>query len=129
MTDVVLDASAVLALLKEEEGGDQVLGVLDGSLVSAVNLAEVASHFVYRNMPIERVEAMLMPLPVRVVPVDGELAFLAARLRRLTSDRGLSIGDRLCLALAIRENAVAWTADRQWLHLGDQVGCQIRMIR
>lgn len=129
MTDIVLDASALLALLKEEEGGDQVVRVLDGSMVSAVNLAEVASHFVYRNMPIEMVEAMLAPLPVRIVPVDGELALLAARLRRLTSDRGLSIGDRLCLALAIRENAVAWTADRQWLHLSDQVGCQIRMIR
>ena len=38
---VVLDASAVLALLQEEVGADQVESLLDGALMSSVNLAEV----------------------------------------------------------------------------------------
>lgn len=129
MSSAVLDASAILAMLKEEDGGAQVVEVLGGSLVSAVNLSEVAGHFVHRGMPIEAVEAMLSPLPIRVVPVDRGLALVAARLRSLTADRGLSIGDRLCLALAIREKAVAWTADRQWQELDDRIECQIRLIR
>lgn len=37
----VLDASAVLALLQEEEGADEVESLLDGALMSTVNLSEV----------------------------------------------------------------------------------------
>jgi PIN domain nuclease of toxin-antitoxin system len=64
-------------------------------------------------------------LPVRIF--DEETAILAGQLRAATAHRGLSLGDRACLALAIRENATAVTADRKWADL--RVGCRIELIR
>ncbi|MDP3523658.1 MAG: PIN domain-containing protein, partial [Hoeflea sp.] len=62
-----------------------------------------------------------------VVPLDTETALLAGRLREATRGRGLSLGDRACLALAIRENAIALTADRNWADL--DLPCKVELIR
>jgi PIN domain nuclease of toxin-antitoxin system len=55
------------------------------------------------------------------------MGIAAGQLRELTRRRGLSLGDRACLALAIRENAIAVTADRDWGDL--DIGCKIELIR
>ena len=129
MTAVVLDTSALLAMLKEEKGGDKVAGVIANAQISAVNFAEVIGHFIYAGMPADAVDVMLGPLPLNIGPADAELARLAGRLRSVTADAGLSLGDRFCLALAMRERLVAWTADRQWSAIADRVGAEIFVIR
>lgn len=75
--------------------------------MSVVNMAEVASHYHKLGMPDEDA-AMLHPLPVTLVPADAELAWEAGRLRALTAEAGLSLGDRFCLTLAKREGLPAW---------------------
>ena len=129
MTDVVLDASALLALLKDEPGGPKVAEVIASSRMSAVNYAEVVSHFIHAGMPSPAVDAMLRPLPVAIVAADAELAGVAGRLRAVTAQAGLSLGDRFCLALALRHGLPAWTADRQWSTVSGSVGADVLVIR
>jgi ribonuclease VapC len=129
MSGVVLDASALLALLKDEPGAQKVAEVLAASRMSAVNYAEVVSHFIHAGMPPLAVDTMLRPLPVTVVDADVDLAGMAGRLRAVTADAGLSLGDRFCLALALRDGLPAWTADRQWRTVSGAVGAEIVVIR
>ena len=129
MTAVVLDASALLALLRSEPGAKKVEGALADARMSVVNMAEVASHYHRLGMPAEMVEQMLRPLPVTLVPADTGHCWEAGRLRAATAEAGLSLGDRFCLALAKRENLPAWTADRRWKDVADAAGAKVVLIR
>jgi ribonuclease VapC len=126
---VVLDASAVLALMDGEPGQDAVAAVLPGALVSSVNLAEVVSKLAERGMPASDAYADALALGLDVVPFDGELALDAAALRPLTRAAGLSLGDRCCLALARRHHAAVLTTETRWAPIADVVGVPIRNIR
>ena len=129
MTSVVLDASALLGMIKNEPGGDRVAEVMIEARISAVNYAEIVSHFDYLGTPHAEIEAMLHPLPVEVVPADRDLAILAGTMRAQTADHGLSLGDRFCLALALRESLPAWTADRSWSAVAERVGVEVVLIK
>lgn len=129
MSEVVLDASALIAMLRDEAGASKVADVLAAARMSAVNYAEVISHFVRAGMPEREVDAMLDPLPIDVVPLDKGLARLAGRLRTLTVEAGLSLGDRCCLALAARDGLPAWTADRAWRTVADATKVTVVVIR
>jgi len=126
---VVLDASAVLAMLLAEPGGERVKAVLDGALLGAVNLAEIVSHYAKLGAMRADIEAMLRPLPMRVVPVDAALSYDAGLLRPLTLAGGLSLGDRYCLALARREAVPALTAERRWPEIAAAAGVTVELIR
>ena len=126
---VVLDASALIAMLKGESGAAKVAAGIAGARVSSVNYAEVVSHFVHAGMPERQVDAMLDPLPVAIVPADKALAQNAGRLRATTADAGLSLGDRFCLALAKREGLPAWTSDQNWKKIADAAEVKVVTIR
>ena len=126
---VVLDASALIAMLKGERGAAKVASAIADARVSSVNYAEVVSHFIYAGMPAHEVDAMLQPLPIRVVPADQALATVAGRLRGVTADAGLSLGDRFCLALAQRDGLPAWTSDQGWKKVADASGVKVVAIR
>jgi ribonuclease VapC len=113
----VLDASAVMALIREEPGEHVVAPLVGRAAWSAVNLCEVAGKLADRGMPAIDVRAALEELNLTLHEFDAELAFAAAELRRLVP-RGLSVGDRACLALARRLRLPAITADREWGRLG-----------
>ena len=125
---MVLDASALLALLLGEAGADRVADLLPRSSVSAVNLSEVAAKLNERGMPEVGVRAALGDLDLDVHAFDEAAAFAAGRLRPPTRGHGLSLGDRACLALAMRLDAVAATADHAWAGL-DLDGLRIELIR
>lgn len=129
MSAVILDASALLALLRGEAGGKKVEDVLGDACMSVVNMAEVASHYSKLGMPDDVVTSMLRPLPIRLIDADAGLCWDAGRLRGLTVEAGLSLGDRFCLALARREKLPAWTADRTWRDIADAVGVKVVAIR
>jgi ribonuclease VapC len=48
---VVLDASALIAMIKGEKGSAKVAAVIAGARVSSVNHAEVVTHFIHAGMP------------------------------------------------------------------------------
>lgn len=128
MTDrppIVLDASALLALLREEPGADAVERVLDGSMMSCVNLAEVLQKAEQHDVHDEGLEYDLEALGVEFAPFDTPAARSTAELWR--SGSGLSLGDRACLALAASIDGVALTADQRWVD--DGLDVQVELIR
>jgi PIN domain nuclease of toxin-antitoxin system len=127
MADVVLDASAILALLHREPGGDVVLRHAGNAIVSAVNLSEVGARLVDHGMTEEAIRLAIGTVGAEVVPFDENLAYVASLLRVRTRSRGLSMGDRACLALAKATGLPTLTADRLWMTL--DVGVDIRLIR
>ena len=129
MSEVVLDASALLALLRDEPGAVKVADAIGDARMSSVNYAEVVSHFIHAGMPADQVDAMLRPLPMTVVAADQALAVIAGRLRAVTAEAGLSLGDRFCLALARRDDLPALTADKQWRTVADAAGITVSVIR
>lgn len=129
MAGVILDASAVLALLRDEPGAAKVAGSIDEARISAVNYAEVISYYAKQGSDELAVARMLRALPMAVVPADENLALAAGMLRPLTLEAGLSLGDRFCLALAQREKATAVTADKIWQSIASAVGVKVVTIR
>ncbi len=109
----VLDASALLAFLQGEPGADRVEELMArGASCSAANWSEVSQKVLASGRDWQLVRALLGSYPLRVEPVvqqDAEWA--AARWRR---GEGLSLADRLCLALAARLGSPAVTADAAW---------------
>lgn len=129
VAEIVLDASAILAVIFDEAGAERVASHLPGALVSAVNLAEVMTKLVDLGMPPETVDAVLTGLQLTVLPFGFEHAAEAARLRKPTRDVGLSLGDRACLATAKLRKVSALTSDRAWKGLQRSTGVKIEMIR
>jgi len=125
--DVVLDASALLALLQGEPGADVIEALLDRSAISAVNWSEVVQRLLRRGLALADVGPDLGALDLAVVPFDAEQAETAADLEAVTRAAGLSLADRACLALARIMDAPAFTADRLWEDV--EVGVDIRVVR
>lgn len=123
----VLDASAILALLNGEAGGEVVQSHLSEALVSVANVVEVGSKLMDGGMTHEAAWEAMELLDVDMIDIDVSLASLAMALRRDTRHKGLSLADRLCLATAIREGGTALTADRAWASL--DLPCPIEVIR
>jgi PIN domain nuclease of toxin-antitoxin system len=126
---VVLDASALLALMAGEPGQEAVLAALPGARMSAVNLAEVVSKLAERGMPADEAWADARDLGFVIVPFDAEQAREVGRLRPLTRTYGLSLGDRACLALASIEKARVLTTDSRWRAAADALDITIEDIR
>ncbi len=120
MSDAVLDASAVIALLQEEPGADIVRATTrDGArFISSVNLSEVVAKLIDRPTTPDGIRGAIASLDLEVQPLDESLAFEAGFLRTATRAAGLSLGDRACLALAIRLRLPVITTDRLWATLG-----------
>lgn len=127
----VLDASALLAVVRGERGVDVVEMSFETAqcVVSNVNLCEVGSKLVDLGLPSTELVRALKQFDVDIVDFDFEQAVSAAGLRELTRPRGLSLGDRACLALAKHMKGVAVTADSAWLEFADMLDIKILMIR
>lgn len=113
MSEVVLDASAVLAYALSEPGADLVGKHLFGSVMSAVNYSEVLKKIIERGGDMEAAANLLAGARIDVVSFDSLHAAGAATLFRETKSMGLSFADRACLSLAIELDAVLYTADKR----------------
>lgn len=126
----ILDASAIIALLEKEPGHQTVADIVAaGASVGAANLAEVAARLMVRSSSAEETRSIIYELPLEVFDVTRDLAVEAGVMFAVTKRFGLSLGDRLCLALARREKRPAITADRSWAEAAPLVGVTVRLIR
>lgn len=124
---VVLDASALLAVLKGEPGGDSVEPVMDGAAMSAVNWAEVLQAYESAGLDLNGRREQIESLGVVLHPFDATQAELTAGLYGRSRKAGLGVADRACLALALSLGARTVTADRAWADL--DLGLEITLIR
>jgi len=127
VSEVVLDASALLALLNRESRHEEVARAVPDAAISAVNLSEVAAKLAEGSMPEEAIREALEGLALEVHDFGRELAFRTAMLRPLTKSRGLSLADRACLALGQRLDLPILTTDRAWEEIELEV--EVRLIR
>ncbi len=114
MTSAVLDASAVLALIRDEPGADKVEVHVGRAAISAVNLQEVVKELLLSGLGEPTIRELLDELRLDVRAHDIDAAYAAAALHAQTREFGRGLGDRSCLALAIQLNVPAITADREW---------------
>ncbi len=129
----VLDASAFLAYLRDEPGWEPVRdAVADGCAMSIVNLAEALSTEASAGVDPDHLLSELrgsglVDGAITVHQVSDEDSVEAARLRPLTRRAGLSLADRLCLALTRRLGGSAISADRSWGEV--ELGVTVELIR
>lgn len=125
----LLDASALLCLINDEPGAARVASALPSSAISAINLAEVVSKLNDLGADAETARVLLAPLHLAVVPFDESASFATGALRAATRRRGLSLGDRACLALARSLGATALTTDRAWREAAEGISVPVEMLR
>ena len=126
MSKYVLDASALLASLHDEKGGEVVDKFLSQSAISTVNLSEVIQKAKQIGIVTDTIVDRLQIVGVEIVDFTIEQAEIAATLWAITKPLGLSLGDRVCLALAQSLNATAITADKIWVNVPN---IQVKVIR
>ena len=124
----VLDASALLALLFGEPGGETLTaGFMAESAMSTVNIAEVQGNLVNRGILAQDAWEESRAYLSKIEPFTPEQARVAGSLIQQTRSLGLSLGDRACLALGITLKSPVYTTDQAWKNL--QIGCEIHVIR
>lgn len=114
MTSVVMDASAVLALVRDEPGADKVAPHVGRAAISAVNLQEVVKELLLSGLDAATIRELLDELRLNIRAHDADAAYAAAGLHAQTREFGRGLGDRSCLALAMQLGVPALTADREW---------------
>ena len=127
MAKSVLDASAILAVIHGEPGAEIVTMALQDAMISTVNYAEVISKLVERGFAVADADAAIQEMAIPVADFDLDLARRTGALRSETKRRGLSLGDRACLALGEREGARVVTSDTRWANVLQSV--EIKLIR
>jgi ribonuclease VapC len=128
MSEAVLDASAILALLQRETGAEKLTdALLADSTASVVNLAEVQSKLVMKGLGADEAWEHAMSIAASAEVFTEEQAQIAGGLIAKTQAYGLSLGDRACLALAIARKAEVYTTERVWKNL--KLGVRIHVIR
>ena len=129
MTVCVIDTSAVLSHLQDEEGGDVAFDWLERRTSISILNVQLVSKLAEAGMDREDVQATLADLPLDIQPITSELAIDAGFMRSQTGRRGLSHGDRACLALARSLALPAVTADRPWADLSEELAIEVVLIR
>jgi len=128
MNQIVLDASAMLAVLNHEPGSEKLtLEMLSHSAGSTVTLAEVHTKLVSRGGDPDEAWEDALSAVHDPVPFTAEQARIAGNLVTQTRARGLSLGDRACLALGTALRAPVYTTDKSWKNL--KIGVRIHVIR
>ena len=127
MSEVVLDASALLALVYRETGADVVAEAVSGAAMSGANFSEVVAKLSDDGMREFAIRGALDGYQLDLIPFDEAQAWTAGLLHPLTRPRGLSFADRACLALALALDLPVLTGDRAWEGLN--IGVDVRLFR
>jgi ribonuclease VapC len=126
--EFVLDATALIALVESEPGYQSVHGLVERSVISAINVAETVNKFVERGSTPDGVQNALRRLELTVEDWSEEMAYQSAEFTQFNKSHGLSLGDRACLTLARRLRATAVTSDRAWRRI-PSLGVPIMIFR
>jgi PIN domain nuclease of toxin-antitoxin system len=127
MNALVIDTSVVMCVLLNEPGLDKAVRASEGAFISSVNIAEIVAKCIEKDISDRLALLFLHDSNVSVIDFDIESATVAGRLWKKASKGVLSLGDRACIATAIRHGGTAVTADRVWSTL--DLGCKIELIR
>jgi PIN domain nuclease of toxin-antitoxin system len=128
MSKVILDTSALLALIKNEPGASTIEDLLGQIVISSLSLAEAATSLLQSEMTLQECEECLLPLVSQLIPLDASHALLTANLMKQLKGKELPLEARACLALGIKMNLPIYTANQIWPDLG-LTDIDIKLIR
>ncbi|WP_420594751.1 PIN domain-containing protein [Deinococcus sp.] len=135
MRNLLLDASALIAFIRREPGGETVLqALMDGKnavLVGSVQLVEVEGKLVSDgSFTPQQVRARIRQLGqvLDVVAFNAQAQDAAGFYYARRKPYDLSLGDALCLGLAEVLKADVMTAKRGWASLPD-IPFGVQLIR
>jgi ribonuclease VapC len=127
VSSVVLDASALLAILHREAGHEKAKRRLAGAAISAVNYSETLKKLVEAGCDLRTAQFHLENFALTVVPFDRAQAGITAELWTAGRKLGLSFADRACLALGMLLKADVITGDKRWKEA--DVGVTVLLFR
>ncbi len=117
MSNKVIDSSAILALINKESGWEKVADIIENSYLSTVNYSEIIDKLLYYKFTFKEIQQIFDKLKINVINFDRSIALETAKLKKLTKQYGLSLGDRACIATALLNDSDIVTADKIWLKL------------
>lgn len=123
---VVIDTSAVLALVKREPGWVVVEAQIGDAIMSPVCLAECLGKAALQGLDPTLIHEELLASGLTMQSLDASDVSGVVELWALAR-KNVSLADRFCLALGLRLSAPILTADRPWRDLGLPV--ELRYIR
>ncbi len=123
----VIDAAVVMTILLGERGDESASQLAPGSMLSSVNLAEIVAKCVEKSIPVGLAWDYIRSSAIEIVAFDADAAILTGEIFQFARKGVLSLGDRACIATAMRRKAIAVTADRIWADL--DLPCKIELIR
>jgi PIN domain nuclease of toxin-antitoxin system len=126
---ILLDTSALIALLNQEPGCKMVEEILVNSAISSVNLCELISILAKHNLLESEIEAITSDVVPEIIPFCKDIAIKAGKLTKISSQYGLSLGDRACIATAEYCGMDVYSTDKIWSKLDDKVQINIVIIR
>ena len=130
---IILDATAALAAIFGETGGDflEKLEQEPETIMTSVNAAEAVSKMIQRGFTPADARAAFREIVKRVLVAAEGLAFEAAEIHARNRALGLSMGDCFCLAAGMVTGVAVYTADREWMKLRrlNALGIRVVLIR
>ncbi len=123
----VIDASAVLAAIQNEQGGEYVKKHIHRCVISSVNWSEVLQKLRVGGIDVDKIDCYLNALGMKVIAFTKEDGAISASLWESGKSLGLSLADRACLATGLRLKTKIITADRVWKQL--EISSQVFLIR
>lgn len=114
MQPIIADTSAIIAYLNFEPGAEEVRNYLSRIRLTMVNLAELVAVVSRHNVSRDWVEERILRVFSELLPFDREQAYLCGALEAVTRPKGLSLGDRACIAAAILHGFPVLTCDAKW---------------
>jgi PIN domain nuclease of toxin-antitoxin system len=124
---LLLDTSALLALVFREPGFEVVVGALDGAAFGAINQAELVEIAMRRGIDPAHAASWADDLSIPILAFTAPMAARAGALLAQHRRQGLSLGDAACLGCAVVLGVPVLTADRAWAALDLPV--EVRLIR
>jgi PIN domain nuclease of toxin-antitoxin system len=125
--ETVIDSSSALCFLLRERGWEVFSDFVPAGIMSVVNYAEVVQRLLREDANAELRAGALVVAGLRLIDVDLDVAIGAARLESSTRKQGISLGDRICLALGIERKLPVLTADKPWKDL--RLPVEIKLLR
>ncbi len=117
MKPVIADTSAVIAYLNFETGADEVRRRIARIRLTMVNVAEIVAVVSRHKVTRAWIEKRIFRVFSEVLPFDREQAYLCGNLEQVTRPKGLSLGDRACLAAGILHGWPVLTAESTWAEI------------
>lgn len=124
---MILDASALLALLQDEPGADKVQAILHRAIINTINWSEVIQKLSVHDPDAADIRAEMELTGLKITPLTIDQAEVCANLWAQTKPFGLSLADRACIATGIDRKIEVMTTDKVWQDL--ELPITIHVIR